>query len=133
MYDYQNNFPVKIERNEGYRKGPHISLVRVIKDDGSIYEFGIAAYNVKQKEVTFNINGKEEDALFSRVTSYDSDKDPSLDNDKGVSHFYTSTGHQPMLTLIYLQRFTHPITLIGRTMDQPAMILETIHDFISVH
>lgn len=107
-YDGHDKTKLKqtLARVSGYRKENHISYITITKDDGTIYEFGIAAYNTFQKEVSFNVDGKPEDQLYTKNTSYNENVDNTPNNRSGLSHIYTSTetpayAYAYLLTAVY--------------------------------
>ncbi len=88
--------PVKIEydRNYLYRKPHHISEMTYLNSDGARYVYGIPAYNVCQKEVSFNVGNSNTDCSSGNV-SYEKGKDNSLNNDKGIDNYYSSNQLPP--------------------------------------
>lgn len=53
------NYLVKEKRVNKFRKENHISEISVLNNDGRRYIYGIPVYNLKQKETTFAVNGKD--------------------------------------------------------------------------
>ncbi|MET0637672.1 MAG: hypothetical protein ABWZ25_16705 [Chitinophagaceae bacterium] len=58
ILDNNNNLQYDlIKRVGGYRKKHHISQINVTEADGRRYIYGIPAYNVKQTDFSFSVNG----------------------------------------------------------------------------
>jgi hypothetical protein len=84
-------------------KDHHIAEIRITKTDGSVYNYGIPAYNTKQVEVTFNASGLPRDCQAGLVT-YQSGNN-SINNDRGVDGYFSKTilddyAHSYLLTSI---------------------------------
>lgn len=93
----------------------HPAELTVLKDDGARYVFGIAAYNVRQEETSFNVGRRAKDAKQraglegeinrgSGLVIYDN-TDNSQDNDRGFDNYYSNTimppfAHSYLLTCI---------------------------------
>lgn len=65
----------------------HISEVTVTKGDGMRYVFGIPAYNISKREVTFNIEGM---AMVDGLVTYSPTEDASFANERGKDHMYNA-------------------------------------------
>lgn len=53
--DFESS-PSSIERTSNFRKKHHISEVTTLREDGVRYVYGIPAYNIEQKEVSFGVS-----------------------------------------------------------------------------
>jgi hypothetical protein len=89
IYDYSNG---KSEVNHSYRANHHLSEITSISHDGSRYVYGLAAYNLNQRDVSFAIQGVDltTSAQASGIVSYDANC-PTSSNEKGIDHFYQAT------------------------------------------
>lgn len=67
----------------------HISEMTVLRNDGARYVYGIPAYNVEQKEVSFNISGENGDCQNGLV-GYTSGVDNSVNNKRGRDNYFSS-------------------------------------------
>lgn len=81
----------------------HIGEISVLRADGARYFYGLPAYNIKQQEVTFNVQGQTTNCGTGIVTY--SGTDNSLSNSRGIDNYYSSTetpafAHSYMLTAI---------------------------------
>ncbi|MEL6134911.1 MAG: hypothetical protein AAFR59_16240, partial [Bacteroidota bacterium] len=82
----QNDIPFS-SRSRVPAQEPHaISEVSVLRQDGVRYVYGIPTLNHRKKEVTFNVSGNTE-VPDQGLTVYQ-DKDASIDNDRGIDHYY---------------------------------------------
>jgi len=96
----------KIKRVDGtVHKPGHLSEIDVLNGDGRRYIYGIPAYNIEQKDVTFSVD-KETNAanVDSGFVAY-SQNDRTVDNDKGKEHYYNEEkipayAHSFLLTAI---------------------------------
>lgn len=80
-----------VKRNDGIngvRKPQHISEVTVLNNDGRRYIYGIPAYNLSQKEVTFAVNAANGN-VNTGLVSY-STGDNTRDNHNGKDNFFSS-------------------------------------------
>lgn len=80
-----------IDRQADFRQGHHISEIRVTANDGRRYFYGLPAYNIEQKEVSFNASGLNNDCgtgLVKYTPGTDNDKD---NNSNGRDNYYSST------------------------------------------
>jgi hypothetical protein len=69
-----------------HAKSHHVAEVTITQEDGSRYIYGIAAYNIRQVEVTFNASQGVPDIERSKFT-YNSD-DNTSSNQRGIDHFF---------------------------------------------
>ncbi len=104
---------------ENIRKPDHISSITITKDDGMVYEFGIAAYNTTQKEVTFSVAGKKnENDIFRRTTTYDPAIDNTPQNNNGRTNYYSYT-KTPSYAYAYLLTAVYSPDYVDLTGDGP--------------
>lgn len=70
------------------RQPHHIGEITVQRPDGARYIYGLPAYNWEQTEVTMNVAGRtvENDEYVNYMNN-----DASIDNDRGIDHYFTST------------------------------------------
>lgn len=101
-------------RMDGSRLANHISEFSVLKTDGMRYVYGIPAYNITQKEVTFNVGPtmgilglSSTNANLRRDghVTYNPGQDNSLNNDLGIDEFYNAIetpgyAHSYLLTAV---------------------------------
>lgn len=108
--DLQLNVDIKpISRLQAHRKSHHISQMTSLRSDGLRYVYGIPAYNLQQKEVTFNVSGRSVDCTTGKV-SYTSDVDDSTNNENGKDNFYNEVttpayAHSYLLTAVLGQDY----------------------------
>jgi len=81
----------------------HIAEITTLRSDGSRYVFGLPAYNVSQKEATFNVQGRTKDHSTGLVTY--SSGDNSTANTLGIDNYFSAMevpayAHSYMLTAI---------------------------------
>lgn len=81
----------------------HIGEISVLRADGARYFYGLPAYNIKQQEVTFNVQGRTTNC-GTGITTY-SAGDNSLNNTLGIDNYYSETetpayAHSYLLTAI---------------------------------
>ena len=94
-----------IGRTDAYRKGPHISEVRVTDQSGARYVYGVPAYNILQKEITFAVDPtSHNDNVTSGIVGY---KDGNMGNSNpyGIDNYYNCVStpantHSYLLTCI---------------------------------
>lgn len=92
-----------IPRNDTLlRKGHHLSQITVLNSDGRRYIYGIPAYNVQQKDVSFSV---DKTGAANGIVPYDSTSDNSTSNHKGKEGIFTSEtlpgyAHSFLLTAI---------------------------------
>lgn len=112
----------EISRDEDYRRGHHISEIKVLRNDGVNYLYGIPAYNVKYKEVAFNI-GNSAPITQSNLASYTASgerPDNDLTNEKGQNHYFSSTEIPPYAYAYLLTAITSP-DYVDITGDGPSI------------
>ncbi|MEM9329385.1 MAG: hypothetical protein AAGA85_27235, partial [Bacteroidota bacterium] len=98
------------DRVDDVRKAHHLSEITITREDGTRYVFGLPAYNVLKKEVSFNISA---DGLLpdgSGLVDYTPGVDNSIENDRGKNHYFQSTETPPyayayLLTAIVSQDY----------------------------
>jgi hypothetical protein len=101
-YSFGNPVQNSILRNDGYRKGHHLSEITVTEPDGMKYVFGIPVYNKLQKDVIFNV-GQINNGILNmdkNLVTYTPNQDNSVANVKGVDNFFEST-----ITPAYVSQF----------------------------
>ncbi len=81
----------RIPRVDGtMRKRNHISEIDVTNADGRRYIYGLPAYNVEEKDVTFSVDKEtNEDNINKGLVSYTPGVDNSTNNNKGKDSYYT--------------------------------------------
>lgn len=95
----ENSIPFKgcsdtitpIARYDGkIRKEHHISQISVLNGDGRTYVYGIPAYNIEQKDVTFSVDKETNaDHLEKGLVEYTPGIENSGDNPKGKEGLYS--------------------------------------------
>ena len=83
----------KISRNdgaEGTRKPNHISEITVLNGDGKRYVYGIPAYNLMQKEVTFAVEKYNDGSNATGLVTYNPGIDNTVNNDKGKDNYFSA-------------------------------------------
>jgi hypothetical protein len=70
-------------------KGHHIGEIDILRPDGARYIYGIPAYNIYQRDVTFNISGQLGNCETGLVP-YTHGTDNTSANSKGRDHYYQS-------------------------------------------
>ncbi|TAE87424.1 MAG: hypothetical protein EAY81_04130 [Bacteroidetes bacterium] len=83
-----------IPRNQYPRKGHHISEITSTRSDGTRYIYGVPAYNLFQKDVTFAVSGRTADEVNGLVR-YNPGKDNSADNSNGTDNFFERISNPP--------------------------------------
>jgi hypothetical protein len=78
------------KRINTYRKSSHISEIDVLNGDGRRYIYGIPVYNLKQKEVTFSVNGKDRGNTSTGLVGYTHGTDNTTGNTQGKEFYYSS-------------------------------------------
>jgi len=94
---YINTFPSTrcntnykiISRVDSIRKPHHISEISVLNTDGKRYVYGLPAYNLLQKDVSFSVDKTDGD-LSTGLVSYTAGVDNSFQNSKGKEHYYSA-------------------------------------------
>ncbi len=74
-----------------YTRDHHIAEISVLNPDGTRYTYSVPAYNTKQKDVLFAIDGSNVSPYnHAHFTTYDS-TDASISNEQGEDNYFTST------------------------------------------
>ena len=72
------------------RKKHHISEIDVTNADGRRYVYGLPAYNIEQKDVTFSVAKETDPATVSNgLVSYAEGMDNSINNTQGKDNYFT--------------------------------------------
>jgi len=84
-------------------KDHHVGEITTLRSDGTRYVFGIPAYNLKQQEVTFNVQGRST-CPSKGLVSY-STGDNSVSNALGIDNYFNETelpayAHSYLLTAV---------------------------------
>ncbi|MBK8712543.1 MAG: hypothetical protein IPL97_11820 [Niastella sp.] len=87
-----------------YRKGHHLSEVDVLEGDGKRYIYGLPAYSVRQKDVTFNLKTGQGN-LATQQATYEDEQNTAEIKDAGRDWFFQSEevpayAHSFLLTAI---------------------------------
>lgn len=77
------------------RKAHHTSAIVVTRPDGVRYVYGIAAYNTKQDEYTFNCDRVGTNGNIPKTTSQYELSEVSTNNEKGLNHAYNKQSIPP--------------------------------------
>ena len=85
-----NNYVVKEKRVNTFRKATHISEIDVLNADGRRYVYGIPVYNLKQKEATFAVNGKDRGNRNTGFVKYTPGQDDNTKNQNGKDWYFNS-------------------------------------------
>lgn len=94
----------------------HIGEISVVRADGARYVYGLPAYNVRQREVSFNVQGRTHNCSTGLVTY--STGDNSTDNALGIDNYFSSTetpayAHSYLLTAIISPDYVDYDTIEG--------------------
>lgn len=86
----------------GIRVSHHIGEMTILQPGGWRYTYGIPAYNILHKEVSFNIGNAASPDCSTGLVAY-ATTDNSTSNDKGIDHYYharelPSYAHSYLLT-----------------------------------
>lgn len=73
-------------RDADFRQRHHLSELTLTRGNGNRYVYGLPAYNISQKEVTFNADGL---SPTNGLITYNPGQDNSPDNNRGVDHLFT--------------------------------------------
>ncbi|MGQ0829855.1 MAG: hypothetical protein ACT4ON_15820 [Bacteroidota bacterium] len=104
-----NNYGLEVRPNLYNAPNHHIAEITTLKNDGTRYVYGIAAYNKRQEETTFAV-GKKMDASGGRsfdvttgIVNYVAGTDNSIGNGLGIDNYFSNTimpayAHSYMLT-----------------------------------
>lgn len=73
------------------RLAHHLSEISVLNGDGRRYVYGLPAYNLKQRDVSFSVD-REEDAgdIEKGLVDYQAGVENSVDNKKGKDHYFSA-------------------------------------------
>ncbi|PCI97038.1 MAG: hypothetical protein COB15_08725 [Flavobacteriales bacterium] len=114
----------EVPRVGGARKSKHLSEVTILREDGARYIYGIPAYNIIQKDVTFNV--VEDPNVFhpdcaTGLIEYVAGTDNTIGNDNGMDNYFEATttpayAHSYLLTAIISDDYVD-ITGDGPTED----------------
>jgi hypothetical protein len=87
--DCHDSVTVLPRYNDGIRKKNHLSQITVLNGDGRRYVYGIPAYNVEQRDVTFSVDAEtDSDNISKGLASYGStDNTPA--NSKGKDGYFS--------------------------------------------
>jgi hypothetical protein len=93
-----------LERVGDYKKKHHISEITTLREDGVRYVYGIPAYNIEQREVTFGVDNTKADCSTGLV-GYTAGLDNSSNNQQGPENYFnrvTTPGyaHSYLLTSV---------------------------------
>lgn len=106
------------------RKGHHISEVDILNGDGRRYVYGIPAYNVEQKDVTFAVNKETNTSDINKgLVNYTPGLDNSVQNNKGKDNYFSQDSmpgytHSFLLTAVLSPDYVD-IKNDGITQDDP--------------
>ena len=75
-------------RDSNFRAPHHISEMALTRKDGNRYIYGLPAYNISKKEVSFNAAG---DTPTEGLITYEPDVDDSKENKNGIDNFFSQT------------------------------------------
>lgn len=97
------------KRINTFRKPNHISEIDVLNPDGRRYIYGLPVYNLRQKEVSFSVDGGTMANMQSGFKSY-TQKSDSPGNQSGLDNYYSSEetpayAHSFLLTAIVSQDY----------------------------
>jgi len=94
-----------IPRIDQVRKQHHLSEIDVTNADGRRYVYGLPAYNVEQKDVTFSVAKETSPAnIANGLVSYAENQDNSILNGQGKDNYYTQDS---------MPAFAHSFLLTG--------------------
>ncbi|SDT36885.1 hypothetical protein SAMN05216490_3240 [Mucilaginibacter mallensis] len=102
---------------DGVRRPHHISVIRITKDDGTVYEFGIAAYNLSQQEVTFHIPDISADSLYNKIKT--DVQAHAVSNDPGDEYHYFTKTTTPGYAYAYYLTAVYSPDYVDLTGDGP--------------
>ncbi|MBC7382853.1 MAG: hypothetical protein H7296_07625, partial [Bacteroidia bacterium] len=119
------------------RKAHHISEVITTRSDGLRYVYGIPAYNLKQREVTFNVAGRDKNCANGQVRYYPNIAQPdnTVNNALGQDNFFNAVetkpyAHSYLLTSILSQDYED---LTGDGITEDDLGAYTIFNYSRVH
>lgn len=79
----------------------HIGEFTVLNTEGARYVYGVPAYSIKQKNVSFaigatpNLSTSPQIDYLSGLVNYNPGTDNSADNDKGIDNYYNAVSNPP--------------------------------------
>ncbi|WEK34567.1 MAG: PA14 domain-containing protein [Candidatus Pseudobacter hemicellulosilyticus] len=86
--DRVNDVLTREDRVNNFRKSNHISEITVLNPDGRKYLYGIPVYNIRQKEVSFSVDGGKGNAEKGLV-AYNKGKDNTTRNSEGKEGYFS--------------------------------------------
>ncbi len=84
----------RVEGQSGVRRANHLSEITVLNSDGRRYIYGLPAYNLQQKEVTFAVD-KNSGNPATGLVGYIPGNENSVNNNKGKDNFFSSEKTAP--------------------------------------
>jgi hypothetical protein len=96
-HDFSDPDPVlKTFRDDNFRRNHHFAEFTVLQTDGSRYVYGIAAYNTKYEEVSFNASDQNmEYDDETNLKEYDPGVSNSIANSNGLDHLFMKKSIPP--------------------------------------
>lgn len=106
----QNDLVEVIPRKGEYRQGNHLSEITSVNVDGTRYVYGIPAYNIITKDVSFNVSGNTVNIDRGHV-DFSAGVDNSINNKKGLNRLYSSEevssyAHSYLLTAVLSSNYS---------------------------
>ncbi len=97
-----------VQRQNSRRKAHHISEITTLRPDGMRYVFGIPAYNLKKREVSFNVSGRQVDCTTGLVNYHQGDN--TTGNKLGKDHYFNAVNtpayaHSYLLSAVLSQDY----------------------------
>jgi len=80
----------RISRTSAYRAYHHMSEVTVTRNDGVRYVYGLPAYNIYSKDVSFNISRTDATPDGKKMIEYVPGRDNTIRNNRGSDNFFES-------------------------------------------
>ncbi len=107
-----------LHRDEDFVKDHHTVGYVALKDDGSTYVYGEAAYNTKKVEATFSVSQTPD--CTTGLVGY-SDREVTINNESGTEHFFNKVttpayAHSYLLTSVLSSDY-EDLTNDGPTID----------------
>ncbi|MDP1725785.1 MAG: hypothetical protein Q8M15_03305 [Bacteroidota bacterium] len=146
IYNYTlNSFinPTKLQINrvsspvDPIRKAHHISEIITHRSDGLRYVYGIPAYNIKQRDVTFNVSTRTKVCSNGKVKYSPSISNPdnSVYNQMGKDNFFNAVetkpyAHSYLLTAILSQDYQD---LTGNGISEDDLGSYTVFNYSRIH
>ncbi len=133
--------PAKVQINrvgsttDPIRKAHHISEIITHRNDGLRYVYGIPAYNIKQREVTFNVAGRPRYCTNGKVKYFPGQLDNSVNNQLGKDNYFNAVetkpyAHSYLLTAILSQDYED---LTGNGITEDDLGSYTIFNYSRIH